>query len=52
MRPADIDWQEATLLVRGKRRRDVRLPLPQDAGDAVLDYLEPLLSKTSTCSLK
>jgi integrase/recombinase XerD len=40
MRPADIDWQEATLLVRGKGRRDVRLPLPQDAGDAVLDYLE------------
>lgn len=40
MRPADIDWREATLLVRGKGRRDVRLPLPQDAGDAVLDYLE------------
>jgi integrase/recombinase XerD len=40
MRPADLDWQEATLLVRGKGRRDVRLPLPQDAGDAVLDYLE------------
>ena len=40
MRPSDIDWQEATLLVRGKGRRDVRLPLPQDAGDAVLEYLE------------
>ncbi|MGH9667632.1 MAG: tyrosine-type recombinase/integrase [Bryobacteraceae bacterium] len=40
MRPADIDWQEATVLVRGKGRRDVRLPLPQDAGDAVLEYLE------------
>jgi len=40
MRPADIDWPEATLLVRGKGRRDVRLPLPQDAGDAVLEYLE------------
>jgi integrase/recombinase XerD len=40
MRPGDIDWREATLLVRGKGRRDVRLPLPQDAGDAVLDYLE------------
>jgi integrase/recombinase XerD len=26
--------------VRGKGRRDVRLPLPQDAGDAVLDYIE------------
>ena len=40
MRPADIDWQEATLVVRGKGRRDVRLPLPQDAGDSVLDYVE------------
>jgi integrase/recombinase XerD len=40
MRPSDLDWREATLLVRGKGRRDVRLPLPQDAGDAVLDYLE------------
>lgn len=40
MRPADIDWDEATLLVRGKGRRDVRLPVPQDAGDAVLDYIE------------
>lgn len=40
MRPKDIDWKDATLLVRGKGRRDVRLPLPQDAGDAVLDYIE------------
>lgn len=40
MRPGDIDWQDATLLVHGKGRRDVRLPLPQDAGDAVLDYIE------------
>jgi site-specific recombinase XerD len=40
MRPTDIDWQNATLLVRGKGRRDVRLPLPQVAGDAVLDYIE------------
>jgi integrase/recombinase XerD len=40
MRLSDIDWQEATLLVRGKGRREVRLPLPQDAGDAILDYLE------------
>jgi site-specific recombinase XerD len=40
MRPTDIDWQDGTLLVRGKGRRDVRLPLPKDAGDAVLDYIE------------
>jgi integrase/recombinase XerD len=36
----DIDWQHATLTVRGKGRRETRLPLPQDAGDAVLDYLK------------
>jgi integrase/recombinase XerD len=36
----DIDWQQATLSVRGKGRRETRLPLPQDAGDAVLRYLE------------
>jgi len=40
MRLNDIDWQDATLMVRGKGRRDVRLPLPQDAGNAVLDYIE------------
>lgn len=35
-----IDWQRATLTVRGKGRRETRLPLPQDAGDAVLGYLK------------
>jgi integrase/recombinase XerD len=35
----DIDWRQATLSVRGKSRRETRLPLPQDAGDAILDYL-------------
>jgi site-specific recombinase XerD len=36
----DIDWQLATLSVSGKGRRETRLPLPQDAGDAVLAYLK------------
>jgi integrase/recombinase XerD len=40
MRLDDIDWDEGTLRVRGKGRREVRLPLPQDAGDALLDYLQ------------
>ncbi|WFU14576.1 tyrosine-type recombinase/integrase [Bradyrhizobium sp. CB3481] len=35
----DIDWQQATLSVDGKGGRETRLPLPQDSGDAVLDYL-------------
>jgi site-specific recombinase XerD len=36
----DIDWQRGTLRVRGKGRREVMLPLPQDVGDAVLAYLQ------------
>ena len=35
-----IDWEKATLLVRGKARRPALLPLPQDVGDALLDYIE------------
>lgn len=37
---AAIDWQAGTLQVAGKNRRETRLPLPQEVGDAVLDYLE------------
>jgi integrase/recombinase XerD len=36
----DIDWPSGTLCVAGKNRRGCRLPLPQDAGNAVLAYLE------------
>jgi integrase len=39
MRFDDIDWAKGTLRVCGKSRREVCLPLPQDAGDALLDYL-------------
>ena len=40
MRLGDIDWPSGLLTVRGKGRKAVALPLPQDAGDAILDYLE------------
>jgi integrase len=40
MRLDDFDWRAGTLAVRGKSRQEVRLPLPQDVGDAVLDYLQ------------
>jgi site-specific recombinase XerD len=36
----DIDWAEGRLRVAGKGRRETRLPLPQDAGNAILGYLE------------
>ena len=39
LRLSDICWAEGTLRVCGKGRREVCLPLPQDAGDAVLDYV-------------
>ena len=40
MRLNDINWNTGTLQVIGKGRYQVRLPLPQDVGDALLCYLE------------
>jgi len=36
----DIDWRAAELLVHGKGRRDERLPLPVDVGEAIVGYLQ------------
>ncbi|KAB2944453.1 MAG: tyrosine-type recombinase/integrase, partial [Rhizobiaceae bacterium] len=35
----DLDWRSATIAVAGKSRRRELLPLPQDVGDAILDYI-------------
>jgi integrase/recombinase XerD len=35
----DIDWRAGEILIYGKGRRDDRLPLPVDVGDAVAGYL-------------
>lgn len=40
LRLGDIDWRDGTLQVTGKGRYQVRLPLPQDVGDALLRYLD------------
>lgn len=40
LRLGDIDWSQGRLRIIGKGWREARLPLPQDAGDAVLAYLE------------
>ena len=40
LRLSDINWNNGTLQVMGKGRYQVRLPLPQDVGDALLRYLE------------
>jgi integrase/recombinase XerD len=37
---SDLQWAEGTLIVAGKNRRQARLPLPQEVGDAVLQYLD------------
>jgi site-specific recombinase XerD len=39
LRLTDLEWERGTLRVVGKGRYEVRLPLPQDAGDALLQYL-------------
>ena len=39
LRCSEIDWAAGTVQVSGKNRRQTRLPLPQDVGDAILDYL-------------
>jgi site-specific recombinase XerD len=39
LRLDDIDWTNGTLQVIGKGRYAVRLPLPQDVGDALLRYI-------------
>lgn len=43
----DIDWCNAELHVCGKSKRSVRLPLPQDAGDALLAYIERARARVS-----
>jgi len=40
LRLGDIDWKKSRLRVVGKGRRETWLPLPQDAGDAILEYLK------------
>lgn len=36
----DVDWRAGELVVRGKGRRDDRLPLPVDVGEAIVAYLQ------------
>ena len=40
LRLDDIDWGNALIRVCGKSKRPACLPLPQDVGDALLDYIE------------
>lgn len=40
LRLQDLDWNDASIRVCGKERREARLPLTQEVGDAVLSYLQ------------
>jgi integrase/recombinase XerD len=40
LRLADLDWRRGEVLVRGKGNRDELLPLPEDVGAAIVDYLQ------------
>lgn len=40
LRLQDIDWKEATIQVCGKSRRQTQLPLSQEVGQAIVDYLQ------------
>jgi integrase/recombinase XerD len=36
----DIDWRVGEILIRGKGKLHDRMPLPADAGEAVVDYVK------------
>ena len=40
LRLEDCDWDRAHLLIHGKGRREVLLPMPIDVGEAIAAYLE------------
>jgi site-specific recombinase XerD len=44
----DIDWRVGELVVRGKARRQDRLPLPHDVGEALSGYVGEFRPATAT----
>jgi integrase/recombinase XerD len=36
----DIDWRNGTILIRGKGKRHDRMPLPDEVGKAIVDYIK------------
>jgi len=44
----DIDWEGAWLYLSGKGRRQARLPLTQEVGDAIVDYVHYGRPQTET----
>jgi site-specific recombinase XerD len=48
LRLDDLDWTQGRIRVSGKSRTPAWLPFPQDAGDAVLEYLATGRPRAST----
>lgn len=48
LRLSDIDWEGAGIYVSGKGRRQVRLPLTQEVGYAIVGYLQHGRPQTDT----
>ncbi|MDA8357497.1 MAG: tyrosine-type recombinase/integrase [Actinomycetota bacterium] len=44
----DIDWRAGEIVVHGKGRRHDRLPLPDDVGKALVDYLHQSRPKSAS----
>jgi len=51
MRLQDIDWKGAWIKVNGKSRRETRLPLSQEVGEAIAGYLQAGRPQTHTDAL-
>ena len=39
LRFSDVNWEQGTITLLGKNRREARLPLPSDVGNALLHYI-------------
>ncbi|MFG1275730.1 tyrosine-type recombinase/integrase, partial [Xanthobacter flavus] len=44
----DIDWEDGRITLVGKTRREERLPLTQEIGDAILAYIEQARPRIAT----
>lgn len=44
----DVDWRASEISIRGKNGRVDRLPLPQDVGEAVVEYLKRRHAESSS----
>jgi integrase/recombinase XerD len=51
LRLEDIDWNEAWISVSGKSRRETRLPLSQEVGQAIVDYLQHARPQSDSAAL-